>query len=171
MNEANKRLLLTVSLALLIVLLLIQGVVWIDDTVTQWENKAKAQENMRREVAQLAKQLKASRGATGKERAPVAGKPGEEAIPSLLPWLEKETAAFQLADKMQQIAPITLKPNETASFREKADLTLKAISMETATRFLNRLESNSRIRVIRGDLKRAEKEAPGVSLTLEIGLL
>ncbi|MBF0341710.1 MAG: type II secretion system protein M [Magnetococcales bacterium] len=171
MNETDKRLLLGLALGITLVLGILQGVVWIDDSVNQWEVKAKAQESIRREVATLAGQLKASRGPGGKERTPTPGKSGEENIPSLLPWLEKETAASRLTDKMQQIAPISLKSNESSSFREKADLTLKGINMETAIRFLNRLESHSRVRVIRGDLKRAEKDAPGVSLTLEVGLL
>ncbi|MBF0165900.1 MAG: hypothetical protein HQL97_10955 [Magnetococcales bacterium] len=170
MNEADKRLLLALSLIVLTLLLLVQGMAWIDESVQSWEAKAKAQEGVRREVANLAGQIKARRGAGTKERTPTAAKPDEEAISSLLPWLEKETAALQLGDKMQQIAPIPVKPNETPPLREKADLTLKGISMETAIRLLTRLESHSRLRVVRGDLKRAEKDAPGVSLSLEVGL-
>ncbi|MBF0429140.1 MAG: hypothetical protein HQL94_09480, partial [Magnetococcales bacterium] len=102
MNDANKRLFLAVGLIILIGLLAIQGITWVEATVTQWEAKAKAQETIRREVAALAEQLKASRGA-GKG-SPTKNS-GTDAIDSLLPWLEKETAAFQLTDKMQQIAP------------------------------------------------------------------
>lgn len=168
MNETNKRLLLGVGLAVLIVLLAVQGIVWTEQSIDQWEAKVRAQETMRREVASLAGQLKAIRG-TGKGQQ--ANKPGAEEITSLLPWLEKETASFQLTDKMQQIAPVAIKPNETGLFKEKADLNLKAITMETAVRFVHRMESTSQIRIIRGDIKRAEKEAPGVSISMEIGLL
>lgn len=167
MNETNKRLLVGAGLAVIMILLSLQAITWIDDSVTQWETKAKAQETIRNNVAVMAEQLKASRS-TGKNQ-PL--KSGTEAIDSLLPWLEKETGSFQLTDKMQQIAPISLKPNETSQFREKADLNLKAITMETALKFLDRLESTAQIRILRGDIKRAEKEAVGITLSLEIGLL
>ncbi|MEO5346998.1 MAG: hypothetical protein H7834_11560 [Magnetococcus sp. YQC-9] len=172
MNDADKRLVLAVSLVLLTLLFVVQGMAWIDESVQSWEAKARAREVERAEVARLAGQIKVSRGAGNKERAPMGvAKPGEEVISSLLPWLEKETAALQLADKMQQIAPIPLKGNESPALREKADLTVKGIPMETAIRLLIRLEAQSRLRVVRADLKRAEKDAPGVSLSLEVGLL
>ncbi|MBF0127633.1 MAG: hypothetical protein HQM02_10540 [Magnetococcales bacterium] len=167
MNATRKRLLLASGLALL-TLLAVQGLVWVEASVTDWERKAKGQETIQREVTDLAARLKANR-ASGKNQP--AGKPSGETVPSLLPWLEKESAAFQLTDKMQQIAPIPAKGNDGGGFREKADLTLKAITMETATRFLHRLESVPQIRIIRGDIKRGEKDAAGISLSLEIGLL
>ncbi len=167
MNDAKQRLLLGISLILFIVLLLSQGISWLHDSVTLWENKAKTQATIKQEVATLAERLKASHGVGKNSKAQNHSDP----IDSLLPWLEKETSTFQLTDKMQQIAPVAIKSNETNLYREKADLNLKAIPISTAIRFLNRLESTTQIRIVRGDIKRGENEATGVNLSLEVGLL
>ncbi|MBF0295201.1 MAG: hypothetical protein HQL96_08420 [Magnetococcales bacterium] len=167
MNATLKRRLTIVGLALALAALLVNGLAWIDGEVRRQEEKARTQEAILREVTTLAARVRAE-SPGGKPVRPAAL--GGEEVPSLLPWLEKESAAFQLTDKMQQIAPIPVKGNE-GGFREKADLTLKAIPMETALRFLQRLEAVPRLRIVRGEIKRTEKDGVGISLALEIGLL
>ncbi|MBF0135330.1 MAG: hypothetical protein H7833_12075 [Magnetococcus sp. DMHC-1] len=167
MDEAHKPLLLVATLVCLAVLSAVQGISWIDRTAKGWEAKAKAQETIHHEVTTLAAQLKPSHH-IGKVRKSI---PETDTIVSLLTWLERETAAFQLTDKIQQISPVPGNHSEANAFREKANLSLKAISMETAIRFLYRLESTPQVRIIRGEIKRADKDTAGIILYFEIGLL
>ncbi|MBF0147680.1 MAG: hypothetical protein HQL84_15920 [Magnetococcales bacterium] len=167
MNRFRKHLPLGVILVLLVVLLTAQGTMWIARAAERWEEKARSQEVLRHEVATLVMQWKASRKPDGLRQ----GNPGAERIVSLLPWLEQEILALQLTDKMQQISPVAIPPPEEKVFREKANLQFKDLPMATVVRFLYRLESTGRIRIIRADIERAGQGMPGVHLSCEVGLL
>lgn len=168
MSDFSQRFMLYASVVLGVFVLIMQLVLGVEESVDQWEKKADKQEAIFQEVALLAKRLQSVRDSGSK-----TDKSGKKtgSIPSLLPWLEKETAQSKLSTHIRQIAPVALQSVESGLYREKATLGLKAIPISQALTFLNRLESVDGVRVVQGVVKRPSKGLIGVEISLEIGLL
>lgn len=164
MNRFNRHPALFWAVGLLALFLVFQVVTLTETFVGRVETRAEAKEAVFLDVLSLSARLRDARG-TG------AGKRGKTDIASLLPWLEKETARGHMASHVREIAPVALQGSDSGLFREKATLGVADISMERALRFLHQLESAPEIRIVRGDLRRSEKESAGVTLSMEIGLL
>lgn len=165
MSEFNKHLGLFIAVILVTFLLIGQIVQQTAAYVDQLEGKADKQEQVYQEVATLSNHLLASHQKGGKTKT------GRRVITSLLPWLEKETTRASMTAHVREIAPLAMQSTESGLFREKATLAIAEISMDSALRFLQQLESVIEIRIVRGDLRRSEKEAGGVILAVDIGLL
>lgn len=165
MSEFSKRLGLFFAAGVVSLLLIFQMVFQTEDFIVHLERKAEKKEQIFQEVSVLSARLQ---DATDRAKGE---KGGGDTIVSLLPWLEKETAPARFAGHVREIAPMALQGSDSGLYREKATLGISQISMESALRFLHQLESAVGIRIVRGDLKRSEKEKGGVALSMEIGLL
>ena len=164
MNSFHRRLGLFIAAGLSVLLLVVQVVNEIEIYISHQEESAKKKELIYRDVVALAERLQ-------KLRHVSTGEKGKSAIPSLLPWLEKEANRARFTGHIREIAPVALQGPDSGLFREKATLGVVEISMERALVFINRLEAVSELRIVRGDLRRSEKKSGGVMLSMEIGLL
>lgn len=164
MNTFNRRFGLFIAAGVLVLLCVVQIVNETEIYISHQESSAEKKESMYHEVAALADRLQKLRGGS-------AGKKGKSAIPSLLPWLEKEANRAQFAGHIREIAPVALQGPDSGLFREKATLGVVEISMESALVFIHQLEAVAELRIVRGDLRRSGKESGGVMLSMEIGLL
>lgn len=164
MSDFNKRFGLFIAASVLLLLLVFQLVTQTGVFVSRMEAKAEKQEQLFQEVTLLSARIQGSKSASRQ-------KAGKNAITSLLPWLEKETARANFAGHVREIAPVSLQSADSGLFREKATLGVGEISMARALRFLHQLEVVTEIRIVRGDIKRSEKDVGGVTLSMEIGLL
>lgn len=164
MSEFQRQLGLLGIFGLALLWLVIGVVSETDAYLDRLESKANRQEQVFHEVSALADRL-------AHVRDGARGQGSQQAISSLLPWLEKETTRANLAGHVREIAPLTVQGTDADLFREKATLGMEKVSMVRAVRFLHQLEAVDEIRVVRGDLKRADQEVGGVTLFVEIGLL
>lgn len=164
MSDVNKNVGLFIASALLLLLLVFELVTQTGAFIDRLEAKAEKKERVFQEVVALSARIQ---GVTNASRE----KTSENVIASLLPWLEKETARANFAGHVREIAPVALQSVDSGLFREKATLRVGEITMKSALRFFDQLEAVASIRIVRGDLKRSEKEEGGVTISMEIGLL
>ncbi len=91
-----------------------------------------------------------------------------QTIASLLGWLERQVDSSGLTGHLVQISPVAVEDGE--SYREKAILSLKNISMARLLPFIDRLEKAAQIRIIRTDIKRQNDSTGGVDLNCLVAL-
>ena len=93
----------------------------------------------------------------------------QQAITSLLPWLERETAASGLKKHVKQISSVNLQKGDL--YRERATLRMKEMEIEPLLRLVEKLEQTPGLKIVRSDIRRGTEKKPGLSLFIELGRL
>ena len=93
----------------------------------------------------------------------------QQAITSLLPWLERETAASGLKKHVKQISSVNLQKGDL--YRERATLRMKEMEIEPMLRLVEKLEQTPGLKIVRSDIRRGTEKKPGLSLFIELGRL
>lgn len=157
----NPRVLYLLASLLLLVLLLQFVISPFFSSVDRLELEVKQQQRVNVEMEGLVAQLEALRS-QGKQK-----KSDKAVVTSLLPWLEKETAAAGLKKSVKQISSVNLQKGDL--YRERATLRMKELDIQRLLRFIDKLEKTPGLKVIRSDIRRGTEKKPGLALFVELG--
>lgn len=151
---------------LVIVLIIVCALVWLflGQASRHLNSRLITLQHKERQVNILARQV-IKRDARRGHRA---NNQSRQTIDSLLGWLERQVGSSGLTGHLAQISPVAVEDGE--SYREKAALSLKNISMARLLPFIDRLEKAAQIRIIRTDIKRQNDSTGGVYFNCVIAL-
>ena len=149
--------------ALLLSLFLIQFILLpFFDSVERLEVEVKKKRQVHSEMVVVANQLEALRSQGQQSK----GKQ-QQTIRSLLPWVERTTAADGLKQNVKQISSVNLQKGDL--YRERATLRMERLDMQPLLHFVEKLELGPGIKVIRSDIRRGSEKKPGLTLFIELG--
>ncbi len=151
---------------LVIMLIIVCALVWLflGQASRHLNSRLTTLQNKERQVNILARQVLEQNDRKGHRPK----NQSRQTIVSLLGWLERQVGSFGLTDHLTQISPVAIEDGE--SYREKASLSLKNISMARLLPFIDRLEKARQLRIIRTDIKRQNDSVGGVDFNCQIAL-